>query len=589
MKALAQRISAPSAVTSLALTGTVSYSIIAGGYFLIAASGETWQDSLALGGPAGAIWAWLVFRALILLPTLAASELVSAFPMSNGPYAWVGCLLALRSGWDLGGAGSRFLSFISAALLSLAFIATDARVASSCAWNISAIARYSSWVDGEGLPPTSSEGLSQGASVGVAMAILCAWGLLHTMHIRSLGRVFVVATAASVVFVLGFSIALLMSTATYSPATGVAGPSAGWAFTKGYNGIGVDTPDASRYATVMGLSVVAAFTYYAAPVFVSEETLEARTTVPHAMIIEFMTTSILGFIFVIAAASATPAILLQPYSTWVAGVGAGGSVSAYLDAAIAAVIQSSDGSQIVFAALGRSAGMAFLIIQLILRFTIGVAFMTMPIRLTYALFRDHAYPFARALRSKSAAGAPLGAIACVVTAELLLILLGLVTEPGERAIMRISACCLYAAFAMPFLFRVIFARDTFSPGPWSLGRWSVPTHAGAFLSVTFFALLQVFPTELPATVDNANWTVVFLVGFLLLACVWWAVYAHAHFVPPREWAGAMLAYQRGLTIQRFDSSLVEGGSAEETEELAPRLQAFLDDHAPELLQPPAKK
>lgn len=356
------------------------------------------------------------------------------------------------------------------------------------------------------------------------------------------------------------------------------------AFTKGYNGIGVDTPDASRYATVMGLSVFSVFTFYAAPVFVCEETDEARTSVTRAMLIEYATTSILGFILVIAAASATPAILMQPYSTWAAGAGAGRNVSAYLDVAIAAVINAEDGSQIVFAALGRSAGMAFLIIQLLLRFIAGLVFITVTVRLTYSMCRDHAYPFARMLRFKSATtGAPLGAIAVVVVADVLLTLLGLVTMPADRAIMRISTCCLFAAFALPFLFRATVARDAFVPGTWSLGRWSIPIHAGAFLCAAFFAVVQFFPIALPVTVENANWTVVFVAGFLLLMCVWWAVYAHAHFVPPREWAGAVLAYQRGVTIRHVsERNLVDSGSAEEVEALAPRLQAFLDDHAPEL-------
>ena len=67
--------------------------------------------------------------------------------------------------------------------------------------------------------------------------------------------------------------------------------------------------------------------------------------------------------------------------------------------------------------------------------------------------------------------------------------------------------------------------------------------------------------------------------------MWWAVYAHAHFVPPCEWAGAVLAYQRGVTIRRVsERNMVDSSSAEEVEALAPRLQAFLDDHAPELLE-----
>lgn len=576
----AKTISGPTAVTSLTLAGTLSFSVFVGGFYLVAASGVTWQESLWLGGPAGAIWSFLVLRALTLLPTLAAAELASAFPLASGPHAWVGCLLALRPGWENGGAGSRLVSFVSAALLSLGFIALDARIAASCAENISALARYSSWVDGSGLPP-SAGGLSQGTCVGVAMAILCAWGLLHTMHIRALGYIYAVGAAASAVFVVSFSAALLTSAAAYSSSS-AQGPSAGWAFSKGFNGIGVDSPDASRYAAMMGLSVFSVFSFYAAPVFLSEEAEHARTTVPRTMLIEFATTSILGFLFVVDAASATPAILLQTYSDWSAGAGAGAGVSAYLDAAIAAVIKSIDGSQIVFAAWGRSAGMAFLVVQLLLRFICGLAVVTVTVRLTFALCRDHAYPFARALRFKSSTGAPIGAIVLVVCADLLLSLLGLFTTSTERAIMRISTCCIFAAFIAPYLLRATVARSTFAPGPWSLGHWSVPIHVGACLVVTFLMLLQFFPTTLPVTLRNANWTVVYVAGFLLLAGVWWAAYAHAHFVPPREWAGAVRAYKRNMTIRRMSvRNTVDVGSAED-DALEPRLRAFLDDHAPEL-------
>ena len=102
----------------------------------------------------------------------------------------------------------------------------------------------------------------------------------------------------------------------------------------------------------------------------------------------------------------------------------------------------------VFSALGRSGGMALLVLQLLLLFVAGLATMALSSRLLYALARDHMMPFSHTLRTVwRATGAPVGAVLAVCALDVLICLLPFVSATGYLAV---TFTCSIAFFAASF-------------------------------------------------------------------------------------------------------------------------------------------
>lgn len=67
-----------------------------------------------------------------------------------------------------------------------------------------------------------------------------------------------------------------------------------------------------------------------------------------------------------------------------------------------------------------------------------------------------------------------------------------------------SVIGLYTSYVTPIFLRITSGRDTFVPGSFSLGRWTVPLGAIAVAWVSFINILLMFPTLLPATAKNMS-------------------------------------------------------------------------------------
>lgn len=103
------------------------------------------------------------------------------------------------------------------------------------------------------------------------------------------------------------------------------------------------------------------------------------------------------------------------------------------------------------------------------------------------------------------------------------------------AIFSIGACAAFVAFTTPVFIRVFFVGNRFRPGPWNLGRFSIPigTIASAFvvLMVPILCLPSVTGSDL--TADTMNWTAVVYGGPMFGVVIWWLVSARKWFTGPR--------------------------------------------------------
>ncbi|KAG5636078.1 hypothetical protein H0H81_009198 [Sphagnurus paluster] len=106
---------------------------------------------------------------------------------------------------------------------------------------------------------------------------------------------------------------------------------------------------------------------------------------------------------------------------------------------------------------------------------------------------------------------------------LLALVLGLLVFAGDQAInalFAISVVGLYIAYAIPIAARFM-GKNTFQPGPFSLGIFSFPVAVIAVLFMLLMSIVFCFPTSPNTTVQDMNYTVVVLGGVMVLSVVWY--------------------------------------------------------------------
>lgn len=69
-------------------------------------------------------------------------------------------------------------------------------------------------------------------------------------------------------------------------------------------------------------------------------------------------------------------------------------------------------------------------------------------------------------------------------------------------------------------------------GPWRLGKWGLPINLFSIVYSIFISIFLLFPTALPVTALNFNWTVVVLVGVLMFSMVYWVSFGRRQFHGP---------------------------------------------------------
>lgn len=134
-----------------------------------------------------------------------------------------------------------------------------------------------------------------------------------------------------------------------------------------------------------------------------------------------------------------------------------------------------------------------------------------PNQVTFAYARDGCFPLSKYWkRVNRHTQTPVNAVWFnnVIGNALLLLIFG--GELAIGAIFSIGACAAFVAFTTPIFIRVFFVGNRFRPGPWNLGRWSIPIGAVASGFVALMVPLLCFPSVKGKDLTNStmNWTVV---------------------------------------------------------------------------------
>ncbi|CAD6228250.1 unnamed protein product [Miscanthus lutarioriparius] len=153
-------------------------------------------------------------------------------------------------------------------------------------------------------------------------------------------------------------------------------------------------------------------------------------------------------------------------------------------------------------------------------------------RMGYAFSRDGAMPLSRVWYRVNKQEVPFNVVWLSVSVAFVMALTSLGSQVAFQAMVSIATLGMYIAYALPIFFRVTTARNSFVPGPFHLGRYSLVVGWVAVLWVALVTALFCLPVAYPVAGVNFNYTPVAVGGVLLLSLGAWVLHARFWFRGP---------------------------------------------------------
>ncbi|OAX32315.1 amino acid transporter [Rhizopogon vinicolor AM-OR11-026] len=432
------------------------------------------------GGPAAMVWGWAVASLFILCVGMSMAELGSAAPTSGGLYFWTHSLSSPRC--------RNFLAWIVGYANTIGSIASVASIDWGCAVQVMAAVSIGS---GQTFTATSAQTFGVYVAILLSHAVVCCLGTAVLARLQTVYVVLNVALCLAVI--IGLPAATpkeYMNTASY--ALGNFTNLNGW-------------PDG--YAFILSF-LAPLWTILDSSVHISEESSNAATAVPWAIVSAIGIAGILGWAINVSLAFCM-----------------GSDLTYLLDSPIAQPM-----AQIFFNSFGQNGTLALWSIVVLVQYMMGSSMMLAASRQSFAFARDGALPFSSYLyRMNGFTKTPVNTVWFVAGFSVILGMLSFAGAQAINAIFAISVTALYIAYAIPITARFVFKND-FKPGPFNLGVFSLPI---AIISVSYMAFMDIvffFPTTPQTSVAGMNYTVVVLGGILFLSVVWYyfPVYGGVH-------------------------------------------------------------
>ncbi|KAK7688471.1 hypothetical protein QCA50_008009 [Cerrena zonata] len=434
--------------------------------------------SIPNGGPSAMVWGWAVASFFILLIGMSMAELASAAPTSGGLYFWTHSLSSPKY--------RNVLAWIVGYANTIGSIASIASIDWGCAVQIMAAVTIGS--KDQSFEATDAMTYGVYAAVVLSHAVICCLG---TAVLARLQTVYVVLNV-----LLCLAVIIALPAATPSELKNSASFAlGGFANFNGWpNG----------YAFILSfLAPLWTICSFDSSVHISEEASNAATAVPWAIVGAISIAGILGW-------------------------GINVSLAFCMGTDLEAINDSAQPmAQIFFNSFGQKGTLAIWAIVVIVQYMMGSSMVLAASRQTFAFSRDGALPFSNWLyRMNSYTKTPVNTVWFTCILSLLLALLAFAGPSAISAIFSLSVTALYVAYAIPIACRFLGTND-FTPGPFTLGRFSAPV---AFIACIWMGLMSVvlmFPStpdlggEGANKVEEMNYTVVVQGGVLGLSLVYY--------------------------------------------------------------------
>lgn len=157
-------------------------------------------------------------------------------------------------------------------------------------------------------------------------------------------------------------------------------------------------------------------------------------------------------------------------------------------------------------------------------------------RTLWAFARDGAVPFDRQIKAVSPTKqVPVLAVVMVSVMQALLGLLYLGNSTALNAVLSMSIIGMYITYGLPIMF-MVFARNKVAES--SFGPFRMPNVIGTVVNITSLVFITVviifscFPTSLPVTAQNMQYSSVVLAGWVGLGLVYYGCGGKAKFKVP---------------------------------------------------------
>lgn len=133
---------------------------------------------------------------------------------------------------------------------------------------------------------------------------------------------------------------------------------------------------------------------------------------------------------------------------------------------------------------------------------------------------------------------PKRAILLVSGAIVILSVINIASETALSAILALSTSSLYVSYLIPIVMMIIRRLDTsrgpISFGPWNLGRYGMAVNIYSLVFGVFVCIFVPFPTQIPVTAANMNWSGPVFIAVCLLLVLDWVFRARKSYVGPMK-------------------------------------------------------
>lgn len=173
---------------------------------------------------------------------------------------------------------------------------------------------------------------------------------------------------------------------------------------------------------------------------------------------------------------------------------------------------------------GGGLGLMFLVLAITVFCSISITVAAS--RCTWAFARDDALPLSRLwARVDDRLGVPVWSLVLTTVIQMLLGLINLGSSTAFNAFVSVGVMSLAISYAIPILVSLWDRRVQVSKARWNCGKFGLAINLLALLWIAFETVLFSMPTTLPTTETTMNYASVLLVGFVVLAGIWYLVYA----------------------------------------------------------------
>ncbi|KAF9242599.1 amino acid transporter [Melanogaster broomeanus] len=327
--------------------------------------------------------------------------------------------------------------------------------------------------------------LSPAASFGILLAIHLTQAILCSAGTRVLARMTVLVLFVILATTIGSIVSLLVCS------RGMVTPKD--AFTKFENNTGWSN---NVWAFILAFtSPMWSLTGYDSAAHIAEETTNAALAAPIAIMVGVLGTEILGWLMFIAASFATYSVPDIVQSKLVLPMG-----------------------DVYLAVLGKKG--------------------TLALWWSIAFLQDNALPGSRWWkRVNPHTQTPVNAVWFVMALSAICGVLSF-SMTAFNSLASASVIGLYISYVTPIYYRITSGRDKFKPGPFHLGRWSVPIGTTAVVWVAFMVVMLLFPYTQTADAETMNYSLVIVMAVFIFAAGSWVFSARHWFTGPIPNIGA---------------------------------------------------